>query len=151
LTRAPKLKSAAFARGPREFQLAQAVDMEPMMLALPARPIRITLCWQAILLLCAVAMAGMVSVSAAWSAGLGALIGMTSGLLFHWVASMGRKDSAGAVLLTAFRAEAVKVLFVIIALWAALTGLEGIVAVALIGAFVASIFISSLTIFVRPF
>jgi ATP synthase protein I len=53
------------------------------------------------------------------------------------------------VLLTAFRAEAVKIVFMFAALWLVMVLYKDVIAVGFIGSFVVTVLISTMTLFVR--
>jgi ATP synthase protein I len=84
------------------------------------------------------------------SAGLGGAVSMASMLLFWLVASTVKSGSAGEVLLTAFRAEAVKIVFMFAALWLVMALYKDVIAVGFIGSFAVTVLISTMAIFVRP-
>ena len=70
------------------------------------------------------------------SAVVGGLINLVAGGVYFAVASVGQLRSAGQVIQRAFRAEASKVLIIIIALWFAMTHYKGIVHVPFFAVFV---------------
>lgn len=82
------------------------------------------------------------------SAGLGGVISMASGLLFAVIATVHKGRTADDVLITAFRAEAAKVVFIVLTLWLVLSAYRNVVAVIFIGTFVATILVSSMAFFV---
>jgi ATP synthase protein I len=114
------------------------------------KPIRTVLRWQvlatAALTLLAWALAG---VHGALSAALGGAVSVFSGLGSAVVASMGKAESAGAILLAVLRAEAVKLGLIVILLWLVLATYRDVVAAAFIGSFVATVLIFSMAFFVR--
>ena len=67
---------------------------------------------------------------------VGGLINLVAGGVYFAVASVGQLRSAGQVIQRAFRAEASKVLIIIIALWFAMTHYKGIVHVPFFAVFV---------------
>ncbi len=83
------------------------------------------------------------------SAALGGSIGIIAGLAFAVLAARGKSKSAGEVLYAALRAEAVKVLLMVVLLWIALATYRDIVAIGLIGTFVATVLIFTMAILVR--
>lgn len=83
------------------------------------------------------------------SAGLGGVISMASGLLFAVIATMHKGRTAADVLVTAFRAEAAKIAFIVLALWLVLSAYRNAVAVIFIGTFVATILVSTMAFFAR--
>jgi ATP synthase protein I len=86
---------------------------------------------------------------AAASAGFGGAVSMSSGVLFASIATPRRGNTAEDVLLTALKAEGVKILFIVAALWLVLALYSKVVAVVFIGTFVATVLVSSLAFFVR--
>lgn len=74
---------------------------------------------------------------------------MAAGLLFASIATIRRGRNAGEVLLTAFKAEGVKIVFIVVALWLVLATYRNVVAVVLIGTFIATTLVSSLALFIR--
>ena len=82
------------------------------------------------------------------SAGLGGAISMASGLLFAVIATVHKGRTADDVLVTAFRAEAAKIVFIVLTLWLVLSAYRNVVAVIFIGTFVATILVSSMAFFV---
>lgn len=91
---------------------------------------------------------GLAGGDAALSAGLGGLVSMAAGLGFALMVAGSKTRSAGEVLRDAFRAEAVKIVLVIMLLWLVFRLYKDVVAVALIGAFCLTILIFSMAFFV---
>ncbi|MFN0039584.1 MAG: ATP synthase subunit I [Burkholderiales bacterium] len=118
---------------------------------LPGRPARVILFWQ-ILFLAAVAplAAYLGGTHGVVSVVLGGSVGIGSAAFFFLLMSTGKKTSAGDVLLTAFRAEAAKIVFIVVALWMILTTYKDVVVLGFIASFVATILISTMALFVRP-
>jgi len=114
------------------------------------RPVRKVLLWQAVLTATAASLAAyLVGLHGALSAVLGGAISMVAGLLFAAVATVRRGINAGDVLLTAFKAEAAKLVFIVVALWLVLAAYKNAVAVVLIGTFIATTLVSSMALFIR--
>jgi ATP synthase protein I len=115
-----------------------------------AKPIRTILRWQvmatAVLTLLAWFIAG---VHGALSAALGGAVSILSGLGSAVVASMGKAESAGGILLAVLRAEAVKLGLIVILIWLVLATYQNVVAAAFLGSFVATVLIFSMAFFVR--
>lgn len=124
--------------------------MPGLMLAVRSRPIRIVLGWQA-------GATSLVSILAAWIAGwhgavsaaLGGTIGIAGGLVFAWLASRSRDTSADGVLISALKAEAVKLLVLIALLALVLLTYQHVVIVGLIASFIVSTTIFGFAFFVR--
>ena len=80
---------------------------------------------------------------------LGGLVSMASGAIFAIVAHTGRAGTAGGVLRVALRAEAAKIIAIILLLWLVLTTYKDVVAPAFLGAFAVTVVIFSAAIAVR--
>ena len=114
-----------------------------------SRPVRTVLLWQALLTVAVMLIAANFSgLHGTLSAGLGGAISMAAGLLFASIATVRRGRSAGDVLLTAFKAEGAKLLFIVVALGLVMMAYKNVVASVFIGTFIATILISSMTFFV---
>jgi ATP synthase protein I len=83
---------------------------------------------------------------AGFSVLLGGLVSMASGAVFAIVAHTGRAGSAGSVLRIALRAEAAKIIAIILLLWLVLTTYKEVVALAFLGAFAVTVVIFSAAI-----
>lgn len=120
------------------------------MLRFLSKPIRTALRWQLIatvvLTLAATVTAGA---DGALSAALGGLISMFAGLVSAVVASLGKAESAGEVLLGALRAEGVKIGLMVILLWLVLATYRDVVALALLGSFAVTVLIFTMAFIVR--
>ena len=116
------------------------------------KPIRTVLRWQllatAVLMLVAGAWGGT---HGALSAALGGAVSIISGLASAIVASWGRAESAGEVLLIALRAEAVKVGLIVGLLWLVLAAYGNVVVPAFVGAFAVTVVIFAMAFFVREY
>ncbi len=93
--------------------------------------------------------AWLAGVHGAISAGLGGSIGIIPGLIFVALAARSKPKSAGEALLAALRAEAVKLVLMIVLLWIVLATYENVVAIGLIGAFIATVLIFTTAVWVR--
>lgn len=114
-----------------------------------SRPVRTILRWQALLTVAAMAIAAYFSgPHGVLSAGLGGAISMAAGLLFASIATVRRGRSADDVLLTAFKAEGAKLVFIVVALGLVMMAYRNVVAAVFIGTFIATILISSMAFFV---
>ena len=80
---------------------------------------------------------------------LGGLVSMASGAIFAIVAHVGRAGTAGGVLRVALRAEAAKIIAIILLLSLVLTTYKEVVALAFLGAFAVTVVIFSAAIAVR--
>lgn len=120
------------------------------MLPVPLRPIRTVIWWQLIATAALTLIAGLLAgVHGAISAALGGLVSVTAGLGFAVVVALHRGNSAAGALLTALRAEAVKVALIVILLWLVLTTYKDVVVLGFIGTFAVSIIIFGMAFFVR--
>ena len=120
------------------------------MIGLRSQAIRTVLRWQ---LMATAALAVIAALAAgrhgALSAALGGLVSFAAGLGFAAVASASRKDNAGTAILAALRAEAFKILLIVLLLWIVLTVYKSVVIVAFIGTFTVATIVFSLALFVR--
>jgi ATP synthase protein I len=116
------------------------------------RPIRTVLWWQAAATT-ALALAGglLAGVDGALSAALGGVVSIAAGWVSAVVAARGRAQSAGGVLISALKAEAVKIGLIVLLLWLVLALYDNVVAPVLIGSFVITILIFTMAFFVREY
>ena len=112
------------------------------------KPVRTVLRWQlwvtAILSLAAGLVAGF---DGALSAALGGLVSVVAGAISGLVASKGRADSAGGVIVAALTAEGVKIGLIVLLLML----YKDVVAVAFLGTFIITVVIFALAFFVREY
>jgi ATP synthase protein I len=83
------------------------------------------------------------------SAALGGSIGIIAGLAFAALAARSRSKSAGEALYAVLRAEAVKVALMVVLLWIVLATYREVVAIGLIGSFIATVMIFTLAVLVQ--
>ena len=116
------------------------------------RPIRTVLGWQAAAT-AALTLAGglLAGVDGALSAALGGAVSVVAGWVSAVVAARGRAQSAGGVLISALKAEAVKIGLIVLLLWLVLALYGNVVAPVLIGSFVITILIFTMAFFVREY
>lgn len=93
--------------------------------------------------------AWLAGVHGAISAALGGSIGIIASLAFVALAARSRPKSAGEALYAALRAEAVKVVLMIVLLWIVLATYRNVVAVGLIGTFIATVLIFTIAVWDR--
>ena len=93
--------------------------------------------------------AWLAGVHGAISSALGGSIGIIAGLAFAALAARSKPKSAGEALYAALRAEAVKVVLMIVLLWIALATYRNVVAIGLIGAFIATVLIFTMAVWIR--
>lgn len=114
-----------------------------MVFKIESKPLRTVLRWQlyatAAMALGAGAIAGM---HGAFSAVLGGIVSWAAGLVFAVMVSGGRVRTAGEALRILFRAEASKIMLIIILLWLVLTTYQNVVPVAFFAAFIVSVLVS---------
>ena len=114
-----------------------------MVFKIESKPLRTVLRWQlyatAAMALGAGAIAGM---HGAFSAALGGIVSWAAGLVFAVMVSGGRVRTAGEALRILFRAEASKIMLIIILLWLVLTTYQEVVPVAFFAAFIVSVLVS---------
>lgn len=114
-----------------------------------SRPIRTVFRWQlsatAVLAILGGVLAGA---HGACSAALGGLVSVSAGWGSAMVAAS-KADSAGGVLVTALKAEAVKLGLIVILLWLVLAAYSEVVVPAFLGSFMATALIFSMAFFVR--
>ena len=120
------------------------------MFLLQSKAIRTVFRWQACATAAMTAFAGFLwGMHAGLSALLGGLVSMVAGTVFAIVAYSGRGASAGSVLRVALRAEAAKIIAVVLLLWLVLATYKEVVALGFLGAFVVTVMIFSAAISVR--
>jgi ATP synthase protein I len=115
-------------------------------------PLRTVLRWQLIVTAVLTLLAGVLAgAHGAVSAALGGAISVGAGWASAQVASRGKADSAGGVLVTAFKAEGIKIGLIAILLWLVLATYAEVVVLAFLGSFMATIVIFSMAFFVREY
>jgi ATP synthase protein I len=115
-----------------------------------SKPVLTVLRWQLIATAASTVIAGALAEgNGAVSAALGGSVSIVSGVASAAVASLGKADSAGEIVLFALGAEAVKIGLIVVLLGLVLVTYEDVVAAAFLGAFVATILIFSMAFFVR--
>ena len=114
-----------------------------MVFKIESKPLRTVLRWQlyatGAMALGAGAIDGM---HGAFSAVLGGIVSWAAGLVFAVMVSGGRVRTAGEALRILFRAEASKIMLIIILLWLVLTTYQEVVPVAFFAAFIVSVLVS---------
>jgi ATP synthase protein I len=121
-----------------------------MVFKVQMRPIRIVLRWQlivtAVLTLVSAFLWGQ---DGALSAALGGAINLAAGYVYGWIVSRSSKASAGEALRTMFRAEAAKILLIIILLRLVFVNYADVVHAAFLGSFAITVAIFAAAIAVR--
>jgi ATP synthase protein I len=120
------------------------------MLRFLSKPIRTVLRWQLIVTAAlALAAATVAGPDGALSAALGGMISICAGLVSAVVASWGKAESAGGVLLGALRAEGIKIGLMVILLWLVLATYRDVVALALLASFALTMLIFTMAFVVH--
>jgi ATP synthase protein I len=120
------------------------------MVGLQSKAIRTVLRWQTLATAALAAVGGYVAgAHGALSAALGGLVSIAAGVAFAGMASMSRADSAGSVLIGALRAEAVKIVLIVLLLWLVMAVYRDVVAVAFFGTFIVATVLFSAAALVR--
>ena len=116
------------------------------------RPIRTVLWWQ-VAATAALTLAGalLAGVHGAVSAAMGGAVSIIAGWVSAVVAARGKAQSAGGVLVSALKAEAVKIGLIVLLLWLVLATYDEVVAPALLGSFVITVLIFTMAFFVREY
>ena len=116
------------------------------------KPIRTVLRWQ-LIATAAMTLAGgiLAGVDGALSAALGGAVSVFAGGVAAVVASKGKAQSAGDVLIGALMAEGVKIGLIVLLLWLVLATYEGVVAPAFFGSFLVTVLIFGMAFFVREY
>lgn len=121
-----------------------------MPLLVEGKPLRTVLRWQLY-----VSAASML-IAAVWfgphgamSALLGGFINVAAGTVFGWVAAHSRKSTAAEAMLALVRAEALKVVLIVVQLWVVLVNYKQLVPGPFFGTFVVTVIFFSMAFFVR--
>ena len=120
------------------------------MVGLRSKAIRTVLRWQVIATVALAVIAGyLAGAHGALSAALGGGVSFAAGLAFAGVASMSRSDSAGSAVVGALRAEAIKIIMIVLLLWLVMTAYKSVVVVAFFGTFIVATVLFSAAALVR--
>jgi ATP synthase protein I len=115
-----------------------------------SKPIRTVFRWQLLATAALTLVTGIwAGAHGAFSALLGGSVSIFSGLAAACVASLGKAESAGGVLLVALGAEAVKIGLIVVLLWLVLAMYREVVVLVFIGTFTATVLIFAMAFFVR--
>lgn len=116
------------------------------------RPVRTVLLWQAsATVVMALAAALLADTTSLFSAAAGGAVGILAGLAAALVASLGSRRSAGAALLGALRAEALRLGLAFAVAWLVLANYPGVAVAAFLAALVVTMLIFSMAFFVRDY
>ena len=117
---------------------------------LSTKPIRNVLKWQFMATTAVAVIAGIwAGVHGALSAVLGGIVNISACVVFALVVAVSRPSSAGGTVATLFRAEAGKILVIVLQLWFVLTSYKDIVLAAFFAAFVITVLLFRMALFVR--
>jgi len=106
--------------------------------------------WQASATLVIAAIAGLwTGAQGALSAVLGGVINLSAGVVYAFVLAAAPGKTAGATMVAMFRAEAAKILVIIGQLWLVLATYKDAVLPALLAAFVVTVLLFRVALFVR--
>lgn len=121
-------------------------------LGLLRKPIRTVLLWQ-LIATAALTLAGgiLAGVDGALSAALGGAVSACAGWVSAVVASRGKAQSAGEVLLGALMAEGVRIGLIVVLLWMVMATYQSVVAPAFFGSFIVTVLIFGMAFFVREY
>lgn len=105
--------------------------------------------WQLIVTAAMVVALGLLwGIHGAASALLGGVVSIVSAAAFSAIISRYHGSTAGGVLITAVKAEAVKIIVMVVLLWLVLTLYKDVVAVGFIGTFALTVLIFAMALFV---
>jgi len=117
---------------------------------LSTRPIRNVLKWQAVATLAIAAIGGVwAGVHGALSATLGGLVNISACVVYAVVLGVSRPVSAGGTVMAVFRAEASKILVIVLQLWLVLTTYKDVVLVVFFAAFVVTVLLFRMALLAR--
>jgi len=116
------------------------------------KPIRTVLRWQLIATAALTLVGGILAgADGALSAALGGAVSVCAGWVAAVVASKGKAQTTGEVLIGALMAEGVKIGLIVILLWLVLATYEGVVAPLFFGSFLVTVLIFGMAFFVREY
>jgi ATP synthase protein I len=117
---------------------------------LSTKPYRAVLLSQAVATAAIAAVAALVAgVHGALSATLGGLINVSAGVVYAFVLAVAPPRTAGGTIAAMFRAEGAKILVIVALLWLVLSTYRDAVLPAFLVAFVVTVLLSSVALFVR--
>jgi ATP synthase protein I len=117
---------------------------------LSTRPLRAVLVWQAAATLVIAGVAGWwVGVHGVLSAVLGGIVTMSAGVVYAFLTTVKPARTAGATIVTLFRAEAAKILVIIALLWLVVSTYRDVVLPALLASFVVTVLLFRVALFIR--
>ena len=118
-----------------------------MFFGVRSRPIRTVLRWQLIVTAALALLAALLwGLHGAVSAALGGLVNVTAGWVFGWLVSRRKPLTSGEALRTMIRAEGIKILLIIVQLWAVFANYGEIVIAAFLASFAIAVLVSTAAI-----
>jgi F0F1-type ATP synthase assembly protein I len=119
-------------------------------LLVEGKPLRTVLRWQLYVSAASMLIAAIwVGLHGALSAFFGGFINIAAGAVFGWVAARSRKGTSAEAMLALFRAEAAKVVLIVIQLWLVLVNYKQLVLAPFFGTFILTVIFFSMAFFVR--
>jgi ATP synthase protein I len=116
----------------------------------PGFPVGRIAAWQLFATVAIAAIAGVgAGLHGALSALLGGLVNVTAGIVYAVVVALRRSRAPGDTVRTMIRAEAAKIMLIVLQLWLVLTTYRNVVAAALIAAFVVTVLVWTAAIVIR--
>jgi len=91
----------------------------------------------------------MTDLHGAISTGLGGFVSISATTVAAVIATLHRDNSAESVLLAAMRAEAIKIVLIVLLLWLVFVTYKNVVPVLFVGMFIISLLVSGMAFFVR--
>ena len=116
---------------------------------LSTKPIRRVLQWQAGATVAGAAVSALWGWHAALSAALGGLVNIAAVVVYAFVLGIANTSTAGRTVAAMFRAEASKILVIILQLWLVLTTYKDVVPAAFFATFVITVLLFSMAFFDR--
>lgn len=121
-----------------------------MLPPLSTKPFRTVIKWQAIATGVLAAIAWVwVGGHGALSAALGGVVNLSAGVVYAFVLGIGRPETPGATVMALFRAEASKILVIVVQLWLVLSTYRDVVVGAFLTTFVVTVLLFRVALFVR--
>ena len=115
-----------------------------------SKPVRTVVLWQmAATIVVAVITGWIAGMHGAISAALGGGINVFAALVFGWMAARSKNRSAGEALYGALRAEAVRIVLMLVLLGVVLTTYKNVVAAGLIASFIVTVLVFTMAVFVQ--
>jgi ATP synthase protein I len=115
-----------------------------------SKSIRTALGWQLAVTIVITLIAGLLAgLHGAISTVLGGLVSFLATAVAAVLATLHKDNSAGSVLIAAMRAEAVKIVLIVLLLWLVFVTYKNVVPVLFVGMFIISLLVSGMAFFVR--